>query len=109
MMRIRFRYGSWLAWVLGVGAITLYPWVFVLYSKAQTPRYLVEHEFVHVRQVRALGWLRFYASYLWEYFGHLLRLRSRDAAYMAVSFEKEAYAKQETAKLSDAERAEIGA
>ncbi len=108
-MRIRFRYNSWLAWLLGVGAITLYPWVFVLYSKARTPLSLIQHEFVHVRQVRALGWVQFYARYLWEYLVNLLRLRSRDAAYMAVSFEVEAYAKEDTEKLSDAERAEIGA
>ncbi len=109
MMRVRFRYSSWLAWWLNVGAITLYPFVFVVYTKEETPRFLVEHEFIHVRQVRALGWWRFYASYLWQYLCGLLRTGNTDKAYMGVSYEVEAYEQEDKVTLSAEERAELEA
>lgn len=108
MIRVRVRYDSRIAKALiGAGSITLYPFIFIWCARADVPPQMLEHEFVHVRQVRRLGWLRFYASYLWEYLGHLVRLRSHWAAYAEISFEREAYAKQATVALTAAERAEI--
>jgi hypothetical protein len=109
MMRVRLRYSSRIARLLDRDAITLYPFVLVAHSKAEVPRYLVEHEFVHVRQVRALGWWRFYVSYVWEYLGHLIWFGSRAKAYRAVSFEIEAYEKERTVTLTAEERAEVDA
>ncbi len=62
---------------------------------------------IHVRQVRRLGWLRFYGSYLLEYFKHRCRGLGHAAAYLELSFEKEAYANQDRIELSDAETREV--
>jgi hypothetical protein len=105
-MTVRFRYDSWFAKLINVGAITLYPFVFVATKRNETPIELVQHEFVHVRQVRTVGWWRFYASYLWQWFVGIVRYRNHAAAYFDVSFEVEAYAKQGHVALSAAERAE---
>ena len=45
-------------------AITLYPFIIYRSEAAQTT--YQAHEFVHVEQVRRLGWFRFYVSYLNE-------------------------------------------
>ncbi len=43
-------------------------------------------------QVRAGGWLRFYADYLWQYGKGRMRGLDHAAAYRAISYEAEAYA-----------------
>ena len=50
--------------VIDAQAITLYPFIF--YESEQARRKYQAHEFVHVEQVRRLGWLRFYAEYLYQ-------------------------------------------
>jgi hypothetical protein len=102
-MTVRFRYDSWFARLIGVGAITLYPFVFVATKRDETPMSMVQHEWVHVRQLRTLGWFGFYASYLWKYVVGVFRYGSRDKAYMSVSYEVEAYAQEHTVALSQAE------
>lgn len=109
MMRVRIRYSSWVARFLRVDGFTFYPFVFIRPSKSDAPQTLIQHEFVHVRQVRALGWLRFYASYVWEYIGHLIWFGSRRKAYRAVSFELVAYDKERTVPLTAEEQAEVDA
>jgi|14_taG_2_1085336.scaffolds.fasta_scaffold00147_23 hypothetical protein len=45
-------------------AIVLYP--FIIYRSDLDKRLFHRHEWVHVEQVRRLGWFRFYVSYLKE-------------------------------------------
>lgn len=104
-MKIRFRYHSRLARLLGVQGIVLYPFVFLADSFEPAPEQApkqaagrtLRHELVHVRQIRELGWLRFYSRYLREYFTARLRGKSHFEAYRTISFEQEAYALQDTA------------
>lgn len=44
--------------------------------------------------MRARGWLRFYADYLWQYGKGRMRGLDHAAAYRAISYEAEAYAHQ---------------
>lgn len=53
---------------------------------------LVRHELVHVRQMGEIGFLPFLWRYLREYAGNRRRGMSHDDAYLAVSFEVEAFA-----------------
>jgi hypothetical protein len=53
---------------------------------------LVRHEMVHVRQMARLGLVRFLWRYILEYIRNRLRGLSHDDAYLAVSFEVEAFA-----------------
>ena len=52
---------------------------------------VVNHERIHTAQQRELLFVPFYIIYLLEWLWHLLRLRNADAAYRAISFEREAY------------------
>ena len=91
-MKVREIKGSRLARWLGVAAITLYP--FVLFRDAEPGPALVTHERIHVAQVRAHGWLRFYAGYLWQYAHGRLSGLGHTGAYRAIGYEAEAYAHQ---------------
>jgi hypothetical protein len=91
-MKVREIRGSRLARMLGVAAITLYP--FALFRDAQPGPELVNHERIHVAQVRTVGWLPFYAGYLGQYARGRLRGLGHAAAYRAIGYEAEAYAHQ---------------
>lgn len=84
-MKIRRRYGSLLPRLLRARAFVFYPWIVFRYSreemKALPPfryrgsdgrlhripgaRILFRHEWYHVEQVRRMGWLTFYAKWVW--------------------------------------------
>jgi len=52
-----------------IGAITLYPFIFYNMNHKQYKEDFLSlqyHEFVHVAQVRHLGWFKFYFSYAYE-------------------------------------------
>tara|TARA_R110000868_G_scaffold15596_3_gene70926 strand:- start:2675 stop:2926 length:252 start_codon:yes stop_codon:yes gene_type:complete len=51
-------------WSKWVEAIVLYP--FIIYKSEKAVEHHRKHELIHVEQVRRLGWLRFYTSYLYE-------------------------------------------
>jgi hypothetical protein len=53
---------------------------------------LAAHEVAHVLQYRRDGILRLLARYVWEYLRGRLRGLSHDAAYRAISYEREAFA-----------------
>lgn len=54
---------------------------------------MMRHERIHTAQMRELLFVPFYIIYFFEWLFHLVRLRrGTDAAYRAISFEREAYA-----------------
>jgi Domain of unknown function (DUF4157) len=53
---------------------------------------LLRHELVHVRQMERLGVFAFLLRYLGEYLANRVRRMGHDAAYRAISFEREAFA-----------------
>jgi hypothetical protein len=53
---------------------------------------LLRHEMMHVRQMEQLGVPRFLWHYVGEYVRNRLRGMDHDAAYRAISFEREAFA-----------------
>ena len=74
---------------LKVEGIALFP--FVLVRPARPNAVLLNHERIHLRQQVELGILPFYVWYLLEYTYWRLRGRSHYGAYLAISFEREAY------------------
>lgn len=102
-MKTHWIFNHWLPKLFGVQAITLYPFIF-LAPRLRTPEgesvwtpdmtSLVLHEWVHVRDVRAQGWLRFYAVYVWQYVVGLVKTGSRAKAYHGTDAEKKAYAEE---------------
>jgi hypothetical protein len=67
-LEIRPRYQSPVlrlmpAWV---GAVTIYPWILFREGRGAITDVGFRHELEHCYQVRRVGWLRFYLTYLWQ-------------------------------------------
>lgn len=77
-----------------INGITLYPFVFIKNPEDKKNRVLINHEKIHLRQQLELLIIFFYLAYLVEYYYHLLRLKNPYKAYLAISFEREAYANE---------------
>lgn len=99
-MKIRKRQGyyevfcSW--WPLpGFTAITLYPFIFY---KGIPSLKIQAHELVHIRQVKAMGCVRFYLTYLlyWIRYG-----------YADIPFEVEAYTDRRVLEASSTEKVKL--
>ena len=103
---------KWLTWFdKEVVAQTIYPFIFYVESEEEVwsdNNVVVEHETVHVRQVRQLGWLYFYVSYYLYFLWFYLKLRNHDAAYEAIPYEVEAYALEDGLVLTADELSEYG-
>lgn len=74
---------------LWVEGLTFFPWVFC--KEAQPPKWLLNHERIHICQQIELGIILFYFWYLTEYLIRLIQYRRRYLAYRNISFEREAY------------------
>jgi len=70
-------------------AITLYPFVF--FADQNPPPFLVNHERIHIDQIKKHGFFKFYFSYIRQYIK--LRLSGLDHwdSYNMISYEQEAY------------------
>lgn len=73
---------------LGSDAVTTGRIIFIQRDKADSPD-LVAHELVHVCQWEEQG-IEFLWSYATEYGTNVIELQNLDAAYVELSFEKEA-------------------
>lgn len=68
--------------LLKVRGIVLFPFVFV---DDKSDSYLVNHELIHVEQIKDCGFLKFYILYIWYWYKY-------DFNYYANPFEVEAFA-----------------
>jgi hypothetical protein len=91
-MKVKHIKNSIIPKILKVDAITIYPFIF--YYMKFPSKELMQHEMIHIDQVRELGWLRFYFNYLLEYIMLYKKYRNQSIAYFNISYEKEAYSKQ---------------
>lgn len=92
-VRLRIGYPRWLLLPRNVLAITLGRriWIARALPEAELEA-LLRHELVHVRQMERLGVVVFLLRYLGEYIANRVRRMGHDAAYRAISFEREAFA-----------------
>lgn len=75
-------------------AITIFPFIFLENKELKKDKVLLNHEMIHIRQQLEMLVIPFYIWYVIEFFIRLLKTKSRDLAYMNISFEKEAYANE---------------
>ena len=76
-------------------AMTLAPFAILYRDGPQdVDSVLRRHEAEHLAQARRVGLVRFYATYLWDWLGGLVRTGNLDAAYRQIRWEVEAYAAQ---------------
>ena len=84
----------WLVrWLTGnfARAIVLFPFVLIRYPEDRQNQRLLNHEKIHIRQQIELLVLPFYLCYIAEYGWHRWKGKNRMEAYLAISFEREAY------------------
>ena len=75
-------------------AIMIYPLVF--YKEKNPSKFLINHERIHIEQVRLNGYFYFHFTYLWDYLINRFRYGfSHSLAYIKIRWEIEAYANQE--------------
>ena len=75
-------------------AIVLFPFVLIRYPEDRRNEQLLNHERIHIRQQVELLVLPFYLWYVSEYVWRRLQGKNRFQAYLAISFEREAYANE---------------
>jgi hypothetical protein len=85
-MRVRVKLYHWLPRLIRVDGITLYPYVLCSGGYEKT---LLNHEFIHVAQVRRQGWFGFYLIYLFDWMRLSIKLRKH--AYFEIPAEVEAF------------------
>ncbi|MGO4904453.1 hypothetical protein [Flavobacterium sp. W20_MBD1_R3] len=78
----------------GFRGLTVFPFVFVKYPEDKQNIILVNHERIHLRQQLELLILPFFMWYLVEYLVRLVQYRNANLAYRNISFEREAYGKE---------------
>ncbi|MBW8523997.1 hypothetical protein K0U91_01990 [Chryseobacterium chendengshani] len=78
-----------------INGITLYPFIFIKNPEDKRNRVLINHEKIHLRQQLELLIIFFYIAYILEYYYHFLQLKDGHRAYLAISFEREAYANEQ--------------
>lgn len=87
-------------------AIVLYPYVMFQENANRVPYYLLKHEMVHVEQVRRVGVVTFYITYLLSYLVGRLKGESHINAYLNIPWEVEARERQ-FSRLTQEEWAEL--
>ena len=88
--------------LFNIEGMVVYP--FVLFASANPAKEIDNHEHIHVQQIRRDGMLKFYASYLLEYFSYRRKGLSHNQAYLSISYEKEAYSNHKDLKYRVATR-----
>lgn len=94
-VRLRVGYPRWLRLLLmrNVAAFTFGRRIWIARETAGAElEALLRHELVHVRQMEEHGVIGFVARYLREYLANRFRRMGHEAAYRAISFEREAFA-----------------
>lgn len=87
MILIVFKYLT-PKWVRG---ITIFPFIVLSYKQDLENVVLINHEKIHIRQQIELLVLPFFLWYGIEYLIRLFQFRNWKAAYLNISFEREAY------------------
>lgn len=85
-------YAPWLKY-FNIDAIALWKWV--LYSTKDPSPFIVNHERIHLDQIKRDGCLYFYIKYVLEYIhSRLFKGMNHNQAYITISYEQEAYNNQ---------------
>ncbi|RNC87633.1 MAG: hypothetical protein ED556_00120 [Winogradskyella sp.] len=75
----------------GYFGLTVFPFIFLNRKELRQNQVLLNHEKIHLRQQLELLVIPFYVVYFFEFIFRFIKLRNWQAAYRAISFEREAY------------------
>ena len=76
---------------LGYEGLTLYPFIFIIHSYIDCPKWLIKHEQIHLRQQLRWFIIPFFIVYIWDYVAGRVKGLNHNEAYKNIRFEKEAY------------------
>lgn len=83
---------SLLAKMIRVKGIVLFPFIF--FADKNPNQILINHEMIHLQQIRRDGLFKFYFNYLKNYSINRLNKMSHFEAYRSISYEVEAFENQ---------------
>jgi pyrophosphatase PpaX len=99
-MTVRIVYNSWIPKMLNCRGITLYPYIFIRFSKNKAKeKHIIHHEWIHAQQIKQMGILKFYSMYGYHYLKNYLKSWNHSEAYHLIPFEQEAYGKMQNFKI----------
>lgn len=78
----------------GYSGLTIFPFMFLKTKVLKGNAVLIHHEKIHLRQQVELLVIPFFIIYSVEFLLRLLQYRNWNLAYRNISFEREAYAKE---------------
>ncbi len=79
----------------GFSGITIYPFIFARKNRIDN-QIFINHEKIHIHQQLELLVLPFFVWYLIEFLIRLVQFKNKRMAYRNISFEREAYANEQT-------------
>lgn len=91
-MKIKLVKNSKFARIIKVDGIVVFPFIF--FAEARPGVKIINHELIHILQVRREGFIRFYFNYLKEYAQFRLKGFNHAESYLSISYEIEAYEHQ---------------
>jgi hypothetical protein len=80
----------------GYRGLAVFPFVFLKYSLDKKNPVFINHERIHLRQQLELLIIPFFIWYFLEFLVRFIQYGNMDLAYRNISFEREAYAKENT-------------
>lgn len=72
--------------------MAIYPFILLRDNKLKINEKVINHERIHLRQQIEMLWLFFFIWYGIEFLVRWIQFKNPNAAYLNISFEKEAYA-----------------
>jgi hypothetical protein len=104
-LRVRYRHWAFkLPFVRNYRGMVIGRTILFKGDESEVSRTLFRHELIHQEQIEWHGIARFYLIYFRDYLSNLWRLRSHDAAYRNIPFEKEAFERQHETGQDDDRR-----
>ena len=97
------RIPALLSIVIKVGAITLWPFVFIRRGMEASER-LIRHESIHIYQYGELLVIGFYPIYVWDWLHGLVKYKSGSKAYRRIRMEQEAYENEDDENYLEARK-----
>ncbi len=74
--------------------VTLWPFIVMREPNLRRDKIFINHEKIHIRQQAEMLVIPFFIWYTLEYFVRLIQYRDNYVAYLNISFEREAYARE---------------
>jgi hypothetical protein len=91
---MKIKYDHWIPKKLKVNGIAMFGYALFADKKEDVGLVLINHERIHVDQMKRDGYIMFYVRYFYEYFKYRRMGHDHYNAYRRISYEQEAWLNQ---------------